>query len=79
MKTVEEPTPLTMNIAPAIKVKKTKLAITTLKKKRVIVKKKKTVQLSIAAHIQPYNVVNDLQQQRANITFGQLFQISLKL
>ena len=33
METVEEPTPPTMNIAPAIKVKKTELAITILKKK----------------------------------------------
>ena len=79
MKTVEEPTPPTMNIVPAIEVKKTELAITILKKKRVIIKKKKIVQPSIAAHIQPYNVVNNLQQQRANIMFGQLFQISLKL
>jgi hypothetical protein len=37
------------------------------------------MQPSIAAHIQPYNVVADLQQQRANISFGQLFQISPKL
>ena len=51
METVEEPTPPTMNIASAIEVKKTELAITILKKKRVIVKKKKTVQPSIAAHI----------------------------
>ena len=61
MKTVEEPTPPTMNIAPAIKVKKTELAITILKKKWVIVKKKKMVQLSIAVHIQSYNIVNNLQ------------------
>ena len=51
----------------------------TPKKKRVVLKKKKPVQPSIAAHIQPYNIVNDLQQQKANITFGQLFQISPKL
>src|SRR2546423_6422581 len=34
------------------------------------------------SHIQPYNIVNDLQQQKANISFnsfGQLFQISPKL
>ena len=36
-------------------------------------------QPSIAAHLQPYNVVVDLQQQRANISFGQLLQLSPKL
>ncbi|GET53772.1 hypothetical protein GLOIN_2v1869520 [Rhizophagus irregularis DAOM 181602=DAOM 197198] len=54
---------------------------TEIKKKKATVRKKKTpkVQPSIAAHIPPYNIVADLQQQRANITFGQLFQISPKL
>jgi hypothetical protein len=54
---------------------------TDTKKKKVVVRKKKMpkVQPSIAAHIQPYNIVADLQQQRANITFGQLLQISPKL
>jgi hypothetical protein len=52
-----------------------------VKKKKTTVRKKKTpkVQPSIAAHIPPYNIVANLQQQRANITFGQLFQISPKL
>ncbi|GBC33781.2 retroviral-like aspartic protease 1 [Rhizophagus irregularis DAOM 181602=DAOM 197198] len=54
---------------------------TEIKKKKATVWKKKTlkVQPSIAAHIPLYNIVADLQQQRANITFGQLFQISPKL
>ncbi|RGB23696.1 hypothetical protein C1646_774145 [Rhizophagus diaphanus] len=54
---------------------------TEIKRKKATVQKKKTpkVQPSITAHIPPYNIVADLQQQRANITFGQLFQISPKL
>src|SRR3954447_19967364 len=51
------------------------------KKKVIPTKKRQTqkTQPSISAHIQPYNIVADLQQQRANISFGQLFQISPKL
>jgi hypothetical protein len=50
-------------------------------KKKATTKKRpaQRVQPSIAAHIQPYNIVADLQQQKANISFGQLFQISPKL
>lgn len=50
-------------------------------KKKPAAKKRpaQKVQPSIAAHIQPYNIVADLQQQKANISFGQLFQISPKL
>ncbi|CAB4496089.1 unnamed protein product [Rhizophagus irregularis] len=50
-------------------------------KKKMITRKRplQKPQPSIAAHIQPYNIVADLQQQRANISFGQLFQISPKL
>src|SRR5215211_8416281 len=50
-------------------------------KKKPAARKRQTqkTQPSISAHIQPYNIVADLQQQRANISFGQLFQISPKL
>jgi len=50
-------------------------------KKKVVPKKKTTQksQPSIAAHLPLYNVVADLQQQRANITFGQLLQLSPRL
>ncbi|CAB4491136.1 unnamed protein product [Rhizophagus irregularis] len=50
-------------------------------KKKMVARKRplQKPQPSIAAHIQPYNIVADLQQQRANISFGQLFQISPKL
>src|SRR5579864_9324119 len=50
-------------------------------KKKTVVKRKNPQkgQPSISAHIQPYNVVADLQQQKVNISFGQLFQISPKL
>ncbi|CAB4392219.1 unnamed protein product [Rhizophagus irregularis] len=56
-------------------------ATTTRPKKKTVVRKRhpQKVQPSISAHIQPYNIVADLQQQRANISFGQLFQISPKL
>ncbi|PKB96335.1 hypothetical protein RhiirA5_435006 [Rhizophagus irregularis] len=49
--------------------------------KKVVTRKRhpQKVQPSISAHIQPYNIVADLQQQRANISFRQLFQISPKL
>ncbi|CAB4489670.1 unnamed protein product [Rhizophagus irregularis] len=55
--------------------------VITRPKKKVVTRKKATqkTQPSISAHIQPYNIVADLQQQRANISFGQLFQISPKL
>jgi hypothetical protein len=51
------------------------------RKKRTNVRKKKSKvqQPSITAHIPPYNIVADLQQQNANITFGQLFSLSPKL
>ena len=44
-------------------------------KKKPAARKRQTqkTQPSISAHIQPYNIVADLQQQRANISFGQLF------
>ncbi len=50
-------------------------------KKKTVTRRKhlQKVQPSIAAHIQLYNIVTDLQQQCANISFGQLFQISPKL
>ncbi|PKC02897.1 hypothetical protein RhiirA5_452867, partial [Rhizophagus irregularis] len=55
---------------------------TPIRPKKKMVARKRPLQKpqpSIAAHIQPYNIVADLQQQRANISFGQLFQISPKL
>ncbi|RGB27034.1 hypothetical protein C1646_769632 [Rhizophagus diaphanus] len=58
----------------------TNTTIARLKKKVVAQKSQlQKSQPSIAAHIQPYNIVTDLQQQRVNISFGQLFQISPKL
>ncbi|RGB23139.1 hypothetical protein C1646_774955 [Rhizophagus diaphanus] len=56
-------------------------ATATRLKKKVITQKKhqQKIQPSISAHIQPYNIIADLQQQRANISFRQLFQISSKL
>lgn len=57
-----------------------RIVATGAKKKRPVTKKKtQKGQPSISAHLPPYNVVADLQQQRANITFGQLLQISPKL
>jgi len=56
--------------------------VTVARLKKKVVPKKKTTQKSqpsIAAHLPLYNVVADLQQQRANITFGQLLQLSPRL
>lgn len=50
--------------------------------KKKVTTKKRTVQKtqpSMTTHVQPYNVVADIQQQQANITFGQLFLLSPKM
>lgn len=46
--------------------------------KKKIVRKPRPfkVQPSISAHLQTYDVITDLQQQKANITYGQLIQLS---
>ncbi|PKY32349.1 hypothetical protein RhiirB3_450473 [Rhizophagus irregularis] len=63
-----------------IKLLSTSVAVNRPKKKVVTRKRHpQKVQPSISAHIQPYNIVADLQQQRVNISFRQLFQISPKL
>ena len=54
---------------------------TTIKKKKVpmIKKKKKTnLQPLISLHVPPYSMVDDIKNQQARITFGQLLEVAPK-
>ena len=77
------PDPIVSTTQEPVTNKESEKAITAVRpKKKIVLRKKKLIlkaQPSIAAHLQPYNVVVDLQQQKANISFGQLLQLSPKL
>ncbi len=50
------------------------------KKKKVIVRRKKKVNLQplISLHVPPYSMVDDIKNQQARITFGQLLEVAPK-
>ncbi len=50
------------------------------KKKKVIVRRKKKVNLQplISLHVTPYSMVDDIKNQQARITFGQLLEVAPK-
>ena len=78
------PPPATMdvdNTPPIPKVTTVKESVATptnLKKKKVTTKKKKKTNLQplISTRVQPYSMVEDIKNQQARITFGQLLEIS---
>ncbi|CAB4491207.1 unnamed protein product [Rhizophagus irregularis] len=61
-------------------IERTTVNIAAKKKKAPVVKKKKKMNLQplISLHIPPYSMVDDIKNQQARITFGQLLEVAPK-
>ncbi|PKC00129.1 hypothetical protein RhiirA5_403357 [Rhizophagus irregularis] len=61
-------------------IERTTVNIAAKKKKVPVVKKKKKVNLQplISLHVPPYSMVDDIKNQQARITFGQLLEVAPK-
>ncbi|CAB4404192.1 unnamed protein product [Rhizophagus irregularis] len=61
-------------------IERTTVNIAAKKKKAPVVKKKKKInlQLLISLHVPPYSMVDDIKNQQARITFGQLLEVAPK-
>ncbi|CAB5204608.1 unnamed protein product [Rhizophagus irregularis] len=61
-------------------VERTTVNIAAKKKKAPVVKKKKKMNLQplISLHVPPYSMVDDIKNQQARITFGQLLEVAPK-
>lgn len=61
-------------------IERTAVNIAAKKKKVPVVKKKKKINLQplISLHVPPYSMVDDIKNQQARITFGQLLEVAPK-